>query len=58
MTEAGIDTNIFKSHSTRGASASHMIDSGVPLAEVLKQGAWTDECTFCKFYLRDIPAKV
>ena len=38
MTEAGIDTNIFKSHSTRGASASHMIDSGVPLAEVLKQG--------------------
>ena len=57
MKDAGVDVSLFKSHSTRSASASHLINSGTPLSEVLKQGAWSDECTFKRFYLRDVPSK-
>ena len=58
MASAGIDISVFKSHSTRSASASHLINAGTPLSEVLKQGSWTDESTFRHFYLRDVPDKV
>ena len=56
MKEAGVDVSVFKTHSTRSASASYMINTGTPLSHVLKQGAWTDECTFREFYLRDVPS--
>ena len=54
MQRAGIDTRIFKAHSTRGASASGLARSGVPLKDILKRGCWAQESTFKHFYLRDI----
>ena len=54
MTDAGIDTHVFKPHSTRGSSASKLAQMGTPLKEILKRGCWTDESTFKYFYLRDI----
>ena len=54
MKDSGIDTQIFKAHSTRGSSASKMAKMGTPLKDILKRGCWSDESTFKHFYLRDI----
>ena len=54
MEKAGIDTTIFKAHSTRGASASNLAKQGVPLKDILKRGCWSHEDTFRHFYLRHI----
>ena len=54
MQKAGIDVELFKAHSTRGASASGMAKAGVPMDEILKRGCWTHQDTFRQFYLREI----
>ena len=50
MAKAGIDISMFKAHSTRSASASALACAGVPLQEILRKGAWSDESTFRHFY--------
>ena len=55
MQMSGIDTKVFKAHSTRSASASQLMNAGTPLSEILKTGGWSDECTFRRFYLRSVP---
>ena len=40
LTRAGINTNVFKSHSTRSASTSKATAGGVPLEEVLRMADW------------------
>lgn len=52
MTQAGIDTNIFKAHSTRSASSSKAITTGAPIDVILSKVGWTKENTFRKFYSR------
>ena len=52
MQNAGIDVSIFKAHSTRGSSASHLAKMGTPLSEILDKGNWSHESTFKHFYLR------
>ena len=52
MKLSGIDTDVYKAHSTRSASASGMANSGMPLNDILKLGAWSDVSTFKQFYLR------
>ncbi len=47
---AGIDTNIFSSHSTRGASLSKAKSLGVSLAEINKAAGWANSGTFGVFY--------
>lgn len=47
---AGIDTSVFKAHSTRAASTSKASNSGVSLKEIVKRGYWSNESTFQKFY--------
>lgn len=51
---AGVDTAVFKAHSTRGAAASKALASGLSLDSILKAGQWSRESTFSKFYQRDI----
>ena len=49
---AGIDTSIFKSHSTRGASASAAARMGITTNEILKAADWNSESVFQKFYYK------
>ncbi|GFN81283.1 Gag-Pol polyprotein [Plakobranchus ocellatus] len=49
LTKSGIDTSIFKAHSTRAAAAR---TSDVSL--VLRSAGWTKETTFAKFYNKPI----
>ena len=50
MFEAGIDTNIFKPHSTRAASASAAVRDDVPIDEILQSAGWSNCRTFKTFY--------
>lgn len=50
---AGIDTSVFKAHSTRGASTSKAKEAGVSLADILRVADWSSDTTFNKFYYRE-----
>ncbi|KAM7312995.1 uncharacterized protein ISCGN_002916 [Ixodes scapularis] len=52
LTLAGIDTSVFKAHSTRGAATSKAVEVGVPLADILAAADWSSETTFNRFYRR------
>ena len=52
LTEAGINTEIFKAHSVRGASSSTAASVGVTTADILKAADWSSAGTFQKVYLR------
>ena len=52
LESAGIDTSIFKGHSTRSASTSKARSRGVPLEEVVKMADWSGTSTFKRFYYR------
>ena len=54
MTASGIDTSIFKPHSTRSASASKAWMSGIALDHILDTAGWTQENTFSKYYKKEI----
>ena len=49
---AGIDTSIFKGHSTRSASTSKARVGGISLEDVLKMADWTGPSSFLRFYYR------
>lgn len=53
LLSAGIDTNFFKAHSIRSASASSAAKS-VPIATIMKTAGWSSECVFRKFYQKSI----
>ena len=42
---SGINTDIFKRHSTRSASLSHARLSGLSLSDILKRGSWSNKTT-------------
>ena len=50
--EAGIDTSIFKAHSTRAASASAAANSGISTNEILEAADWSTSSTFQRFYYK------
>ncbi|XP_068742268.1 uncharacterized protein [Montipora capricornis] len=52
LSDAGIDTSIFKAHSVRGAATSAAYNKGVPVENILKLANWSNESTFRRFYLR------
>ena len=54
MGNSGIDTEIFKAHSTRVASNSAANKLGMQLQEVLKRGQWSNAGTFFIYYFREI----
>ena len=57
MGKAGIDTGIWKPHSTRGASTSKAHAQGVSVKEILDSANWTNVGTFQRFYRRPIEGK-
>ena len=54
MKLAGINTDVFKAHSTRSASSSKAMTKQVPISQILKSGTWSKDSTFAKFYKKDI----
>lgn len=51
---AGIDTSLFKAHSTRSAATSHASAKGVPTHDILRAGDWSSATTFQRYYKRDV----
>ena len=54
MKSSGVNTAVFKAHSTRAASTSAALRNRVPIAAIMKAGMWRSENTFCKFYNRPV----
>ena len=52
MTDCGIDTNLFKAHSVRGASATALLAAGVDQTLTRQRGGWTDSRAFDVHYAR------
>ena len=52
LKEAGVDTEVFKAHSVRGASTSAALKKGVHLSDILDMADWSRESTFKRFYCR------
>ena len=40
---AGVDTDIFKAHSVRGASTSAAMRKGVPITDIMSIADWSSE---------------
>ena len=51
--EAGIDTSLYKSHSTRAASTSAESKS-LDISYILKAASWKKASTFRRYYHKDI----
>ena len=54
LKNSGIDTSVFKPHSTRSASTSKALASGVPIDVILKHGNWSQISTFYRYYQKEI----
>ena len=54
MSEAGINSGLFTSHSCRSASTSKAIEANIDLQTILKSANWSGDSTFKKHYLREI----
>ena len=50
MEEAGIDVQLFKSHSIRGATATKHLEDGADESDVMARGGWTSASVFRTFY--------
>ena len=50
LSAAGIDTSIYKPHSTRSATTSAASRANVPITHILNQAGWSNERTFQQFY--------
>ncbi|XP_065918856.1 integrase/recombinase xerD homolog [Dysidea avara] len=49
---AGIDTDTFKSHSTRSASASAAASAGITTNQIMEAADWRSESVFERFYYK------
>ena len=57
MEEAGINTKMFKPHSTRAASTSAANRKSVPLENILEAAGWKSDCVFAKYYNKVVSKK-
>lgn len=53
LNKSGVDTKVFKAHSTRAASCS-MAAKGIDVWHVLNTAGWKRESTFARFYKKPI----
>jgi len=53
LSEAGIDTEMFKAHSVR-ASSSAALRKGVHISDILQTADWSKDSTFKRFYHRPV----
>ena len=54
LKESGLDISKYKSHSTRGASASAAKRLGVPLNIIMKRASWKSAISFAHFYDKEL----
>ena len=54
MTDVGINTDIFKAHSTRSASSTKASLAGLSLPDILKRGSWSNKSTWQNFYNKQV----
>ena len=54
MKLAGIDTSVFKTHSTKGAVASSAFLNGETTQDILQAADWSRESVFQKFYYKPV----
>lgn len=54
MAKAGIDTSVYKAHSTRAAVTSAAKGKKVPIDTILSTAGWSSESTFARFYDKPI----
>ena len=54
MQVAGLDTSIFKPHSTRAASTSKTNSCQVPIHSVVKLASWSIDRVFHNFYIKPV----
>ena len=50
LKESGVNTNVFKAHSVRGATTSAALDKGAQISVILNTANWSQESTFRRFY--------
>ena len=48
LQRAGIDTSVYKGHSTRTASTSAANAAGIPINIIMEKAGWSKENTFAK----------
>jgi hypothetical protein len=51
---AGIDTAVYRPHSTRAASTSKANQCNVAISSIMKAASWASDCTFHKFYNKQV----
>jgi hypothetical protein len=54
LKEVGIDTEIFKGHSTRSASTSGASAKGASIKDILERGQWSNASCWQRFYNKNI----
>ena len=54
MKESGVDTKIFKPHSSTSATTSLTPNAKVAIDDVLEQENCTNDSAFCKCYFKEI----
>ena len=54
LKEAGINTDIFKAHSIRGAATTAAANALVPLQDILDMADWSSASTFRQFYYKPV----
>ena len=54
LRQAGIDTNVYKAHSTRAASSSKAVAQGLSTEQIMKHANWARASTFQKFYNKPV----
>ena len=56
MASAGIDTNLFKAHSVRGALSSKANKFSLSTQQIIDRANWSKARTFYRFYFRSTPS--
>ena len=51
---AGIDTSVFKGHSSHSASLSEANLAGASISDILSMGSWSNEIVWQKYYDKPI----
>lgn len=54
LSDAGVNTAIFKSHSTRAASTSAASAKGVSVKDIMAMAGWSRSSTFEKYYHKQV----
>ena len=52
LTEAWVNTEIFKPHSVRGAATTAALKKGISIQDILQTADWSTDSTFRRFYYR------